>query len=68
MYVEANYRIGGTNYKGQIIFAGEGQGEDVPSALYLMNPEKPYNTTSKGPLSYRIEMMLLWLILSTQFL
>ncbi|WXC60180.1 hypothetical protein SNK03_006041 [Fusarium graminearum] len=36
---------GGTNYKGQIIFAGEGQGEDVPSALYLMNPEKPYNTT-----------------------
>jgi gluconolactonase len=42
--------IGGTNYKGNIIFAGEGQGEDVPSALYLMNPEKPYNTTSKGPL------------------
>jgi gluconolactonase len=36
---------GGTNYKGQIIFAGEGQGENVPSALYLMNPEKPYNTT-----------------------
>ncbi|XEV03252.1 hypothetical protein FSHL1_008539 [Fusarium sambucinum] len=36
---------GGTNYKGQIIFAGEGQGENIPSALYLMNPEKPYNTT-----------------------
>ncbi|KAK7424595.1 hypothetical protein QQZ08_008605 [Neonectria magnoliae] len=36
---------GGTNYKGQIIFAGEGQGEDVPSALYLMNPKAPYNTT-----------------------
>ncbi|KAH6887108.1 lactonohydrolase [Thelonectria olida] len=36
---------GGTNYKGQIIFAGEGQGADVPSALYLMNPESPYNTT-----------------------
>ncbi|KAF4973285.1 hypothetical protein FSARC_360 [Fusarium sarcochroum] len=38
---------GGTNYKGKIIFAGEGQGENIPSALYLMNPEKPYNTTSK---------------------
>ncbi|KPM42820.1 hypothetical protein AK830_g3767 [Neonectria ditissima] len=36
---------GGTNYKGQIIFAGEGQGDDVPSALYLMNPKAPYNTT-----------------------
>ncbi|KAF5591463.1 gluconolactonase [Fusarium pseudocircinatum] len=37
---------GGTNYKGQIIFAGEGQGEKIPSALYLMNPEAPYNTTT----------------------
>ncbi|KAF4333364.1 gluconolactonase [Fusarium beomiforme] len=36
---------GGTNYKGQIIFAGEGQGDNIPSALYLMNPEAPYNTT-----------------------
>ncbi|KAF5020313.1 hypothetical protein F66182_7689 [Fusarium sp. NRRL 66182] len=36
---------GGTNYKGQIIFAGEGQGDKIPSALYLMNPQKPYNTT-----------------------
>ncbi|KAF7550134.1 hypothetical protein G7Z17_g5907 [Cylindrodendrum hubeiense] len=36
---------GGTNYKGQIIFAGEGQGDDVPSALYVMNPVAPYNTT-----------------------
>ncbi|RBR25566.1 uncharacterized protein FIESC28_01529 [Fusarium coffeatum] len=36
---------GGTNYKGQIIFAGEGQGENIPSALYLMNPKKPYNAT-----------------------
>ncbi|KAH8666310.1 D-lactonohydrolase [Xylariales sp. PMI_506] len=36
---------GGTNYKGQIIFAGEGQGDNIPSALYLMNPIEPYNTT-----------------------
>ena len=38
---------GGTNYKGNIIFAGEGQGDNVPPALYVMNPEAPYNTTSK---------------------
>ncbi|KAJ4985352.1 evolved d-pantonohydrolase [Stagonosporopsis vannaccii] len=37
---------GGTNYKGNIIFAGEGQGDTVPSALYVMNPEAPYNTTT----------------------
>ncbi|RYC92270.1 hypothetical protein BFJ63_vAg4925 [Fusarium oxysporum f. sp. narcissi] len=37
---------GGTNYKGQIIFAGEGQGKKIPSALYLMNSEAPYNTTT----------------------
>lgn len=38
---------GGTNYKGNIIFAGEGQGADVASALYVMNPLPPYNTSSK---------------------
>ncbi|KAH7161828.1 lactonohydrolase [Dactylonectria macrodidyma] len=36
---------GGTNYKGNIIFAGEGQGDDIASALYVMNPVSPYNTT-----------------------
>ncbi|KAF4946051.1 hypothetical protein FSARC_14289 [Fusarium sarcochroum] len=36
---------GGTYYKGNIVFAGEGQGDDVASALYLMNPKSPYNTT-----------------------
>lgn len=40
---------GGTNYKGNIIFAGEGQGDNVPSALYMMNPLPPYNTTSEYP-------------------
>ncbi|KAF4487997.1 gluconolactonase [Fusarium agapanthi] len=25
---------------------GEGQGDKIPSALYLMNPEAPYNTTT----------------------
>ncbi|KAL2204474.1 calcium-dependent phosphotriesterase [Sarocladium strictum] len=36
---------GGTNYKGNIIFAGEGQGDSIPSALYLVNPVSPYNAT-----------------------
>lgn len=36
---------GATNYKDQIIFAGEGQGDGTPSALYLMSPREPYNTT-----------------------
>ncbi|CAJ2513040.1 Uu.00g011590.m01.CDS01 [Anthostomella pinea] len=36
---------GGTNYKGQILFAGEGQGADVPPELIVMNPVEPYNTT-----------------------
>ena len=37
---------GGVLYNGQIIFAGEGQGPNVPSALYVMNPVPPYNTTT----------------------
>ncbi|KAJ5377541.1 uncharacterized protein N7496_004950 [Penicillium cataractarum] len=36
---------GATNYRGEIIFTGEGQGNDTPPALWLMNPQKPYNTT-----------------------
>lgn len=36
---------GATNYRGQFLFAGEGQGENVPPALYIMNPEDPHNTT-----------------------
>nr|XP_031858214.1 uncharacterized protein CI109_006357 [Kwoniella shandongensis]KAA5525286.1 hypothetical protein CI109_006357 [Kwoniella shandongensis] len=36
---------GGTNFRGKIVFAGEGQGDDIPSALYLLDPEEPYNTT-----------------------
>ncbi|KAJ5155326.1 hypothetical protein N7492_008129 [Penicillium capsulatum] len=36
---------GATNYRGQIIFTGEGQGDDKPPSLWVMNPQKPYNTT-----------------------
>lgn len=36
---------GATNYRGQIVFAAEGQGDDLTSQLVVMNPEEPYNTT-----------------------
>ena len=41
-------RLGATNFRGQIIFTGEGQGADTPPTLYLMNPEEPYNTSGKA--------------------
>lgn len=43
--------IGASNYKGQILFTGEGQGEKIPGTLYLMNPEEPYNTTGADSLT-----------------
>jgi len=43
----ANSTAGATNYQGQIVFTGEGQGNDTAPALYLMNPEEPYNTTGE---------------------
>ncbi|KAJ5774868.1 SMP-30/Gluconolaconase/LRE-like region [Penicillium paradoxum] len=36
---------GGTNYRGDIIFTGEGQGDNKPPSLWVMNPKEPYNTT-----------------------
>ncbi|KFA71001.1 hypothetical protein S40288_10383 [Stachybotrys chartarum IBT 40288] len=45
---------GGTNYKGNIIFDGEGMGSDVPPALYLANPNPPYNTTPVNPANGQI--------------
>ncbi|KAI0423944.1 D-lactonohydrolase [Xylaria sp. FL1042] len=36
---------GATNYKGNILFASEGQGPDKASDLVIMNPREPYNTT-----------------------
>ncbi|KAJ5403644.1 SMP-30/Gluconolaconase/LRE-like region [Penicillium cosmopolitanum] len=35
---------GGNNYRGKLIFAGEGQGNDTAPALYVMNPKEPYDT------------------------
>ncbi|KAJ5217099.1 hypothetical protein N7468_010107 [Penicillium chermesinum] len=36
---------GATNFRGQIVYTSEGQGDHGAPALYLMNPEEPYNTT-----------------------
>ncbi|EKV08593.1 Six-bladed beta-propeller, TolB-like [Penicillium digitatum] len=36
---------GGTNYRGLIMFAGEGQGDSEPPALWAMNPKSPFNTS-----------------------
>ncbi|KAI1194594.1 gluconolactonase [Nemania serpens] len=36
---------GAVNYKGQLLFAAEGQGADKTTELVMMNPREPYNTT-----------------------
>ncbi|KAL7945052.1 gluconolactonase-like protein [Trichoderma barbatum] len=36
---------GGANYKGSMLFTGEGMGPDVAPALFTVNPIPPYNTT-----------------------
>jgi gluconolactonase len=38
------YRAGGTNYKGNILYVGQGQGDAAPQ-IYIMNPVSPYNTS-----------------------
>ncbi|KAI1071816.1 hypothetical protein LB507_005401 [Fusarium sp. FIESC RH6] len=58
---------GGIYYKGEIIFAGEGQGDEVPSALYRMNPLPPYNTTSKTHNSPPRLIVLTWTALLNNY-
>ena len=41
--------LGATLYRGQLLFTGEGQGNNTAPALYVMNPRPPYNTSSKSP-------------------
>ncbi|KAI1405244.1 calcium-dependent phosphotriesterase [Hypoxylon fuscum] len=36
---------GATNYRGQLVFTAEGQGDNKTSQLVVMNPQEPYNTT-----------------------
>lgn len=35
----------GTPYKGNLLFATEGRGEDRPPSLVLVSPYEPYNST-----------------------
>ncbi|CAK7210977.1 hypothetical protein SCUCBS95973_000974 [Sporothrix curviconia] len=41
LFNTAYYTPNGTNFRGQIIFTGDGTGDDIPSALYAMNPLPP---------------------------
>ena len=36
---------GGTNYRGKIVFAGQGQGDKSAPSLYAMDPVAPHKTT-----------------------
>ncbi|ERF72942.1 hypothetical protein EPUS_05023 [Endocarpon pusillum Z07020] len=36
---------GATNYRGEIVFTSEGQGNSTAPGLWVMNPQEPYNTT-----------------------
>lgn len=36
---------GGTNYKGNMLFTGEGMGANIAPALFAVNPVPPYNST-----------------------
>lgn len=39
---------GATNFMGKIVFMGEGQGDDIAPAIYVMEPTAPYNTTGES--------------------
>ncbi|KAI1142443.1 calcium-dependent phosphotriesterase [Hypoxylon sp. FL0543] len=36
---------GATNYRGQLVYTAEGQGDNKTSQLVVLNPREPYNTT-----------------------
>ena len=39
---------GATQWKGQLLYAAEGQGDNKPAALIALNPRAPYNTTGES--------------------
>jgi hypothetical protein len=43
----AKLTAGATNYMGKLAFMGEGQGDNIAPAIYVMEPTPPYNTTGK---------------------
>ncbi|KAH8157263.1 hypothetical protein CIB48_g10980 [Xylaria polymorpha] len=63
---------GATNYKGQLLFAAEGQGAGKTSELIMMNPREPYNTTGKrlsltGKTNYAVLTVILLVLLNNYF-
>lgn len=36
---------GATNYQGQMVWLGQGQGDGIGPTISLVHPEPPYNTT-----------------------
>lgn len=51
--------IGATNYKGNIVYMAEGQGSNIPSALVVMNPLEPYNTTGSTHKYLILDLLIL---------
>lgn len=40
--------VGGTNYRGGLIFTNQGRGADIPSNIAIVNAYPPYNSTSES--------------------
>jgi len=47
---------GGTNYRGNLVFTGEGQGDNIAPALYAVNPVSPYNSTGEHIVSAKSQI------------
>jgi len=58
---------GATNYKNGLLFMGEGQGDDIPSAIYYLNPVPPYNTTGELRSKTTISVVLIPVLLNNYF-
>jgi len=58
---------GATNYKNGLIFMAEGQGDDIPSAIYYLDPVPPYNTTGESRLITSIVAILNPVLLNNYF-
>ncbi|KAL2426180.1 hypothetical protein ABEF95_012387 [Exophiala dermatitidis] len=55
---------GATNFRGQFVFTGEGQGNATAPSLYVMNPVEPYNTTGKQRPNPTLSQQIPCLVLS----
>lgn len=51
LWQDGSDHTGATNFMGKIVFMGEGQGDKIAPAIYVMEPTAPYNTTGQFPMS-----------------